>query len=349
MVLETERVLPLLDLQKRLGGTVKIAEVINKANSAELFAHIEKIVKHRAKSASGKYCYGFSVFGYPRQKELLFLGLKIKRELKNGGRKIKFVVSKENNLSSVIVKREKLLMPGLDLVIAAAGDSYFLAATKTIQDYVFYSERDYGRPARDDSSGLLPPKLAKILINLARCQKRHSILDPFCGSGTILQEALLMGFNNLIGSDISEKAVLDCRNNLNWLKNKFNSDISGARVFQSDVLCLPEKLQACSQDAIISEPYLGEQKKSRVGKQNLRDLEIFYIACFKKFYQLLKEGGIIVFILPVIEGKELDILGDIKKIGFYTYKLSNTMRGSLIYKRDGQRVAREIFRFIKGK
>ena len=48
------------------------------------------------------------------------------------------------------------------------------------------------------------------------------ILDPFCGSGTVLQEALLMGFTQVAGTDLSPKAITDTKENIAWIKEKYN-------------------------------------------------------------------------------------------------------------------------------
>ena len=91
-----------------------------------------------------------------------------------------------------------------------------------MQPFKDLSRLDFGRPARDDFSGMLPPKLAQIMINLAQVQNPEAlIIDPFCGSGTILSEALLMGYKDLLGSDISPKAIADTYKNISWIKDLY--------------------------------------------------------------------------------------------------------------------------------
>ena len=86
-----------------------------------------------------------------------------------------------------------------------------------VQDVNWWSKKDYGRKKVDRKSGMLPPKVARIMVNLSQTPKDGVIYDPFCGSGTILVEALDSGFA-AIGSDISEKAVNDSVTNTNWFK-----------------------------------------------------------------------------------------------------------------------------------
>ena len=40
---------------------------------------------------------------------------------------------------------------------------------------------------------MLPPKLAQIIVSLSGTQPGQTVLDPFCGTGVVLQEALIMG------------------------------------------------------------------------------------------------------------------------------------------------------------
>ena len=60
------------------------------------------------------------------------------------------------------------------------------------------------------------PKYARALVNLARVRPGGRLLDPFCGTGSIVAEAVLAGME-AVGSDISEKMVEGTRNNLTFL------------------------------------------------------------------------------------------------------------------------------------
>ena len=119
-------------------------------------------------------------------------------------------------LSSVVVEQNKLTTAqGAEIVIVQFDKKLFLGKTIAVQPFKELSFRDYGRPARDDYSGMLPPKLAQIMLNLSGAKPADTILDPFCGSGTILTEAMLMGYQDLVGSDVSSKAIEDTGKNIN--------------------------------------------------------------------------------------------------------------------------------------
>ncbi|UDM62951.1 hypothetical protein KIJ96_06835 [Pseudoalteromonas piscicida] len=76
--------------------------------------------------------------------------------------------------------------------------------------------------------GKFYPQLAKSLINISGIKSGATILDPFCGSGTVLLEAYLNGFNSL-GSDMNPIAVKIAKAKTEVLQldfGKFTSSIS---------------------------------------------------------------------------------------------------------------------------
>ncbi len=92
------------------------------------------------------------------------------------------------------------------------------------------------------------------MLNLAGVlSKPGPIVDPFCGSGTILLEAAsLLPETPLIGCDISEEAVEGTRRNL-------EAAGAGARsqLFQGDARDLSQHLPPSSADYLIADPPLG--------------------------------------------------------------------------------------------
>ncbi|NIP34812.1 MAG: methyltransferase domain-containing protein, partial [Thermoplasmata archaeon] len=59
----------------------------------------------------------------------------------------------------------------------------------------------------------LHPKYARAMVNLAKVPLGGRILDPFCGTGGVLIEAALLGYEPL-GSDIDPRMVEGSRRNL---------------------------------------------------------------------------------------------------------------------------------------
>jgi len=63
----------------------------------------------------------------------------------------------------------------------------------------------------------LSPKLARCMVNLARAKPGVTLLDPFCGTGSILIEARLIGCRAL-GSDLKPEMVRGSLRNLKYVK-----------------------------------------------------------------------------------------------------------------------------------
>ena len=85
---------------------------------------------------------------------------------------------------------EKLIEQGVEFMIFAGASYFTVAETVWIQDIESYSERDMNRD-RSMTVGMMPPKLAQMMINMATRGEFGTIVwDPFCGLGTTLIEAL---------------------------------------------------------------------------------------------------------------------------------------------------------------
>lgn len=342
-----------LALMKSLGGTIKIGEYLKEfslANRQALSEFVKKEVLITAKKSnlSTKFNFGFSF--YLSQKlpaDFFKLALSLKKDLKEIGISSRFVSSKEKILSSVIVKQNDLVDGGLELCFFVDKNKVFVGKTLAVQAFKDLSKRDFGRPKRDDHSGMIPPKLAQIMLNLARADstnfKEKKILDPFCGSGTILMEAYLLGFRNIIGSDLSEKAVSDSLENINWIIEQNEGKIiasSGKNIdiFQSNVLDLDQVLDKNSLDYIVCEPYLGPQRGFKDFSQVVSELNTLYSQALDIFYKILKEKGKIVMIWPQFRAGN-----KVWKLNPSIAKLKSLVkRGELIYGREGQKVWREI-------
>lgn len=191
------------------------------------------------------------------------------------------------------------------------------------------------------------------MINLAQAKKDDAILDPFCGSGTILSEAGLLGYNNLIGSDISVKAVSDAKKNLAWICKNYNLKNKNFTLYQKDAAKPSNDLKPSSIDAIITEPYLGEPLNGKETKQQLvqqaQKLKKLYLATFTQFKTALKKNGVVVFTIPRFKYHQEWIITNcvegIKKLGFKPKPLLHNY-DFLTYHRPNQHLSREIWRFI---
>mgnify|MGYP001197228396 FL=1 len=342
------------NLIKRLGGTLKIAQIEAFVSADIPFPKLAKqcaeLLLKKAARGDGKLVFGLSDQGVGGRFAADKLGLNIKKELKNFNISSRLVTSQEKELSSVVVGQNKLLNRGAELIFFRHDQDLFIARTLAIQPYKDLSRRDFGRPSRDDYSGMLPLKLARMMINCAAPRSFSDILlDPFCGSGTIVTEAMLMGYRQIIGTDLSEKAIKNSRANAEWVRELYGLDIY-PKFHIKNATRLAQFLKPKTVGTIVSEPYLGPQR----GLDNIEavkaELQTLYSQALDNFYQILSPGGRVVMVWPVFFGREFlkPALDKWQPINALPEKFSHipwvklSYRDTLLYHRAGQRVWREL-------
>ena len=360
------------ELVKCLGGTVKIGKIIDEIDLDEserkldeIFAG-ENLINCYFEGVSGKIHFGVSIYfaedGINNvaqfNKLLPYLNGLIKDNLAGIGKRSGFLRIKERYLSSVSVAKNQLLTHGAEIVVLVTHDKLLIGKTLSVQEFGRFAFRDMGRPERDKKSGIMPPKLARMMINLAEIDNNCVLLDPFCGSGTILQEAVILGYKNIIGSDISNKAISDTRNNLDWLFKYYQGiDRSSynIKLQQADVSSINKYFSYNTIDAIITEPYLGPPLHKQPGinqiKRFAKELETLYSIAFAQFTKILHPGGKVVMIFPVFESNNqlvyIEILEKITHLGFIQNELLESQRRTITYGDKSQFLKREIISFIK--
>ncbi len=200
-----------------------------------------------------------------------------------------------------------------------------------------YKKRDEQRPSFDPKK-VISIRLAKILINLAEAQ--HEICDPFCGTGTILQEALLMGYR-VIGMDVS---INDAKKNIEWLGKTYRNR---TRFFQGDATKIIPTLPAV--EAIVTEPYLGPYVKKLPSEQEaaatIQELTLLYKSLFAALAP--KVTGKVVIILPSIRTTKklhtLPIDTILKETGFTLVSPLSQITLPLPYEKRRSKIERSIY------
>lgn len=335
-------------LLKNLGGTVKIiGELPTKTAGAEEIA--EEILRLTQNRTKERINFGLSFTGELDHK----LGIAVKRLLQaKSGVAVRFLQSKTPLLSSVQVKTNGLLPPdGAEITVISTKSKTILGQTLVVQDFADYSFRDFDRPGRDARRGMLPPKVAKIMLNLALGEQNPATAtayDPFCGSGTVLAEAVLLGFSNIIGSDLSKKAVEDSRRALGWLTK--NYDLTpNLTIFQHDAREAATNIKSKSIDCLVAEPFLGKPLHEGEHRPNKEwdELTELYEKSFNTLHSLLKPGARVVLVLPFDPQTKATI--DKKRLfSSQKYTLSPILPTSptIFYSRPEQMIGREIVRLI---
>lgn len=333
-----------------LGGSVRITEVIFSGpvdlplNFADwVVSCIKKEVKNK------RVRYGLSM--HPKAEKILKNTLIVsKKKLKELGKSPRFVNKDFQNLSSVQAWHEGLLTENaIELQLFKSESHWYMCKTLAIQDFESYSKRDYERPRKDAKNGMLPPKLAQILINLAQCD--GSVYDPFCGSGTVLQEAWLMGRSSQ-GSDLSDAQVSDAHVNLKWLQEHWELEGPCPKVFTKDATQLKSDELPKEPFCIVTESWLGPILNQSPSPKQLQDIQTqvleLYETFFKNLKAILKETTTVVFTAPYHRDKNqrhfLPGLPELLEEYTEVIPLSEHQRPSLFFERKGQVVSREIWK-----
>ncbi len=346
---------PLTALQARLGGTIKTGLIA--ANIDHQKDLVDTLASLAASYRPGKerLQFGISVYSAGARGKLVALrtsvekfGMQLKTRLKEGGRVVRWVTaSKIPVLSSVIVNKQGLIGNGIEFCLFPGDDGILIGVTETVQDFELWGERDYGRPARDAARGMLPPKLARMMVNLSQGNpETDTILDPYCGVGTALTEALDIGYTRLIGGDVDIAAIDAVRENIAWEANRLGIT-NEPRIVHAKAESLATFLAPQSADRVVSEVYLGAPRhgdESRLELEKRMDkLVDMYTEGFRALARVVTPDAVLVMGFPayVVEGKV--IMAQIKEraqlFGFVVDA------GPWRYGRQKQMVLRDIYRF----
>ena len=337
----------------RLGGSLKLGRFFD--------TDFSKLAKFLATAhPEGKITLGISDFSKQKKSGLAKQkSMELKRNLAKMGRSVRVITSNEPEISSATAHHNQLgEKAGCFEIFLIDREIYLSLGTQNI---TAYTERDQARPARDAKVGMLPPKLAQILINLCgKLPEGARVLDPFCGTGVVLQEAAIMGYLPY-GTDLNERMVEYSKKNLSWLFNERN---------QKRFKILPDLIQKKDQilnaisvgdatnftwegeiDAVAFEGYLGAPMskppvdiKFKTEKAKCREIAMGFL---KNITPQIKSGTPVVMALPAWlreNGKYagLNILDEIQEMGYNFEKFQDLSQSDLLYYREGQIVAREI-------
>lgn len=275
-------------LQAVLGGTVKIFKDLDQIGSQDRAVDIARILD---RNTEGKVSFTLLSFE-AGMRSLEDLSVEIKKELVKRGRLARYTKIRPPH-SFAGTKTTEVLIYSLDGIARAA---VRLAG----QDLNRWNALDYDRPASDPAAGMLPPKVARMMVNIGigtNSDSQASVYDPFCGTGTILLQAMELGFA-AAGSDIRKEAVEMSRQNGEWYMNRFNNPQS-FQVFKADATGVTGGHLDNLPETIVFEGYLGPAKIRPQKLENLyKGLTKLYQGTFKNLAQILPKGKLMVAALP---------------------------------------------------
>lgn len=349
-----------LSLLDKLGGTQKLGIVIGEVATTEADELIEFLITQlEEEKRESKVHFGISVYDFGNAKGVdaiaksaRQIGMTVKTQLKEKGISARFVMSETAALNAVAVRKNDLVKKGAEFVFLVAPNRVVIGMTTAVQDAEDWSERDFGRPRRNAKQGMLPPKLARMMVNLTGIDVTgKTLLDPFCGSGTVLMEAAMLGAGKVIGSDIASGAVHDTQHNLSWLKER-DIEVKDIDVFTAKASEVANRLPANSVDLLVTETYLGMPRRGTETKEEILKaveyIETMYRESFSSMRTVLKDDAVLVIAAPVHMLDQQSFEAPIEKIMTdLGYTSDQVTAEPLIYHREEQLVGRHFFRFRK--
>lgn len=342
---------------ERLGGSLKAGKVIMHINGNWRDAS-NAIVEHYMAAwgaAPHKITLGISAYGFKAaNRDIQKTGIVLKQKLKKSGTSLRLIPNDFPALNTATSHHNKLgLTPNkVEILAVRAGNGAIIIAESIgAQNITSFAARDQARPHTDAFVGMLPPKLARMMINISGATN-GTLLDPFCGTGVVLQEALLDSFT-VHGTDLSDKMVDYTTKNLAWLVGKKQPKGTIGPIAQGDAMT--HKWQQPI-TAVVSETYLGQPfsapPKPEKLTQVLGNCNHIITAFLNNIHAQLKPGTPLCLAVPAWRSKNgafthLPLINELSALGYEQVTLKNVKNDELLYYRETQVVARELLILIK--
>jgi tRNA G10 N-methylase Trm11 len=256
--------------------------------------------------------------------------------------------------------RKHILDNGFELVLYHTKDEIIVCQTDQAINIDDLKNRDVKRPFVRPMLGI-GVALARSMVNLAMQPRGSTIYDPFCGTGTIVQEAHLSGYNAM-GSDIDSQCVQGAFENLQWITKTYEKqEFPTENIFSLDLTNAMDKYKKGYFAAIVTEPYLGPPLKFYPNVSDAQkmknDLTKRFNVYFRNISYLLHKNGMCVIIVPRIRSNEgeyfsLDVEKLFSKHGFEVYNEhfnDALLPYVFIHAPKDQKIEREIYVLKKRK
>jgi tRNA G10 N-methylase Trm11 len=340
----------------RLGGTIKTAHLIGELETTNWSA-VESFAKKNLPKLlklpnSGKLQLGISAYGLAASPaKIQALGLTLKKILRTNERTIRLIPNKETALSTAQVMHNHLTgRGGCEIILYAVDGKTLVAQTTNEQNINSYTLRDRERPKRDARVGMLPPKLAQIIVNLATGPSINSktiVLDPFCGTGVVLQEALLMGCS-AYGTDLEPRMINYTQANLAWLDQTFHTEVVNTHLGVGDATSYKWDHPFT---AVGCESYLGQPLTSLPSSDKLQIIVHGCNLIISKFLRNIREqcpaGTRFCVAVPAWQTspgrfKTLPLVDQIENLGYNRLRFEHAGADDFLYYRENQIVARQL-------
>ena len=236
-----------------------------------------------------------------------------------GLKKVRLLRPKENELRS----EQVLAREAFDVIAFPFHGGFALGPTMWVPDSASMRQRGTLKPL-PHSDIALSPRLARTLVNLAGLRPGQTVLDPFCGSGTILTEAYGKSLRCL-GLDSSASRVQEARENLHWSVGGVTD--RGYDIRKGDARELRRMLRGTKVDAVVTEPLLlprlDARPKTSTARAMIEESAGVYNDALASMADSIHPEGRIVVVVPVIQtmdGDEVTLTLEGRKLGLRLYQ-----------------------------
>lgn len=360
----------------RLGGSTKFCKILTTLDTTN-WKEIEKFLLkvapgHSQNMPEGKMRLGLSIVGMGVSlKQLEATGLTLKKAIRKTGRSVRLVPN--NNApelnSAQVIHNQLTGSTGWELVFIRDGEQTIIAQCVKVQDISSYTKRDRERPKRDSKVGMLPPKLAQIIINLSvgklpedklesicdipagepipRKLLNKTILDPFCGTGVVLQEAVLMGYD-VAGTDLEQRMIDYSKANMTWLSDLYNEQFNIVDLHKGDATThiweYPIDFVAC--ESYLGRPFISQPDGETLAR-TISECNVIIRKFLQNIHGQLKPGARLCIGVPAWQHKKnafkfLPLIDQISDLGYNRVSFEHIRDEELLYYREDQIVARQL-------
>lgn len=335
------------ELFHRLGGFLSYGEVISSDfDFLSLVEDKEKVVFGINKHGKGKSSI-----------DLKDLAENIKKILKENGKSAKFIIDDRGSSNSINIEQNEIFEKGFLLEIIESNKETVFGIAKAIQDVSLFTKVEYEKPYTDKKVGILPAKLARMMVNFAGIKKGDTLWDPFCGSGTILLEAQLQGIN-VLGSDVSPKAIEMCEANINWLSREMKLEEPKFKIFRLDIVKPDGKtlglIRNTSIDALVCEPFMGPPQRSLIPLGYAKRLLDNVKKLYKSLFEILEHSKLTnfkaVIVVPSYKTNRGWLTMKVSEFAGKKWEIVNKKGGGYLqWSRSDSIISRNIFILNKKK
>jgi SAM-dependent methyltransferase len=365
----------------RLGGSTRLATTLLRIPSTN-WKHIEKALITLARSpnlsmpADGKFHLGLSAYGFDMTPaKLNAAALTLKKIIRARGLSVRVVPNNALTLDTAQVYHSHLVDDnGAELLIINGRTHTVIARSVAVQDIASYTQRDRERPKRDARVGMLPPKLAQIIINMAvgtlaatdmtttdsglnhnardhQTVPNLTILDPFCGTGVVLQEALRMGYQ-VYGSDLEPRMISYSHTNIDWFIQTANLhqpivtyEVGDATSHTWDLTSSKSSIHVAS-ETYLGRPFTAMPSRD-ILEQTVSEVNIIIKKFLRNLHNQLPIDSRLCLAVPAWQTApdtfhRLPLIDSLAQLGYNRVSFEHIANKALLYYRPNQTVAREL-------